>query len=126
MARSVVTITPLTLDAFTNAMAGEAIVHAEGAIINAAGNTGKLLIEFVNTTASEKVMTVKAPASTPTSVRASRGDLAVAFAAGNSTPVVKYAVIESARFAQADGSIHIDVAASTTGFLRAYRLPRGT
>ena len=126
MARTNVPVTALSLDASTNAPTAVAIVHAAGATIAAGGNTGKLLIALTNTTAAEKVITIKAPTANPHAPRAGRGDLAITFAAGNVTAVVKYVVIESARFAQTDGSISIDFAADTTGFMNAYRLPAGS
>jgi L-asparagine transporter-like permease len=126
MARDAVAITALGIDAATNAMAGVAITAANGVTLAAAGNTGRLLLEIINTTAAEKVITVVAPTDNPHAVRASLGNLAITFAAGNSTPVVKYVVLESARFAQTSGAIHVDFAADTTGFVRAYRLPRGS
>jgi hypothetical protein len=46
-------------------------------------------------------------------------------AAGNSTVQRHAVVIESARFAQTDGSISIDFAGSTTGNIWVWRLPRG-
>ena len=126
MARVNVPITALSLEASTNEPAAVAIDAAEGATLAAGGNTGKLLIRLTNTTAAEKVMTIKAPTANPHAPRSPLGDLAITFAAGNVTPVVKYVVIESARFAQTDGSISIDFADDTTGFKNAYRLPAGS
>jgi hypothetical protein len=125
MPRDAAAITALALDANTAAATALAINATNHVVINAAANTRKLLIELTNTTAAEKVMTIKAPTANPDALRAGRGDLAITFAAGNTTPQVKYVLIESARFAQADGSINIDVAASTTGSVRVYRLPSG-
>ena len=123
MARTNVPVTSLTTDAKVDAPAAVAIVHGDGATIAASGDTRKLLIVLTNTTAGEKVMTIKAPTDNPNAVRSGVGDLAITFAAGNATPVVKYVVIESARFAQSDGSISIDFASDTTGFMNAFRLP---
>ena len=122
MARTNVPVTNLTLDAKVDAPSAVAIVHGDGANIPAGGDTRKLLLVLTNTTAAEKVMTIKKGAGIQ-AVRAGVGDLAITFAAGDSTAVVKYVVIESARFAQTDGSINIDFAADTTGFMNAYRLP---
>ena len=126
MARTNVPVTALGLDASTNAPDAVAIVHADGAIVAAGGNTGKLLLVLTNTTNATKVITVKAPTNNPHAVRAKLGDLAISFAAGNVTPVVKYVVLESARFAQTTGAINIDFAADTTGFMNAFRLPPGS
>jgi hypothetical protein len=122
MARTNVPVTALSLDAKVDAPAAVAIVHGDGATIAASGDTRKLLVVLTNTTAAEKVMTIKKGLGSQ-AVRAGVGDLAITFAAGNATAQVKYVVIESARFAQADGSISIDFAADTTGFMNAYRLP---
>jgi hypothetical protein len=126
MARDAVAITALGIDAATAAPTAVAIDATNGAVVAAGSNTGRLLLEIVNTTAAEKVITVVAPTDNPHAVRSSLGSLAITFAAGNSTAQVKYIVIESARFAQTDGTILIDFASSTTGTLRAYRLPRGS
>lgn len=123
MARTNVPITALGVNAKTDAPSAVAIVHGDGATIAAGGDTDRLLIMLTNTTAAEKVMTIVAPTDNPNAPLAALGDLDITFAAGNVTAVVKYAVIESARFAQTDGSIHIDFAASTTGFMNAFRLP---
>lgn len=125
MARTAVAITDLVKDAATAAATNTAIVHASGAVLDAKGNSFGLLIELTNTFAGEKVMTIKAPTDSRAAVRSGVGDLAITFAAGDSTAVVKHVLIESARFAQSDGKIHIDFATDTTGFMRAYRVPRG-
>ena len=127
MARVNVPITALTMDAATNAPAPVALDAAEGMVIAAGGDTGKLLIRLTNTTeAVAKVMTIKAPVDNPHAPRSPLGDLATSFATGHVTPVVKDFVIESARFAQTNGSIHIDLADDTTGFVNAWRLPAGS
>jgi len=123
MARTNVPITVLGVNAKTDAPSAVAIVHGDGATIAAGGDSDRLLVVLTNTTAAEKVMTIKAPTNNPHAPLAPLGDLAITFAAGNVTAVVKYVVIESARFAQTDGSVSIDFAASTTGFMNAYRLP---
>lgn len=102
--------------------AGTAIVHANKHVITPTKGFGKVLLRLTNTTASEKVISVVAGANPPAQ-SAGQGDLALTFAAGNVTPVVKWVVLESARFVQADGAIHITVAASTTGNIAAFQLP---
>lgn len=125
MARDAVEITALGMDAFTDAPAGTAINATNGAIINAAGNTDNLLLEITHTGAAAKDITIVAPVGNDAAVRSPLGSLVVEFGIGSETPVVKYVVLESARFAQADGSIHIDFEASAAGTVRAFRLPRG-
>ena len=119
MARTNLPITALALDAGTAAPAATTIVQANGAVIAAGGNTGKLYIEVTQTDATARVLTIKAGGGN--AQRAGRGDLAVSCAQN----VARVLVIESARFAQADGSIHLDFAASFAGNMRCYRLPRG-
>lgn len=122
MARVNVPITALALDAGTAAPAGTAIVQAEGSEIAAGGNTGKLLIEVINTNATARVATIKAPTANPHAPRSPLGDITASCAQN----VARQFVVESARFAQTDGKIFIDFAASFTGTVRAYRLPAGS
>ena len=121
MARTNLPVTALALDAGTAAPAATTIVQADGMEIAVAGNTGKLYVEVVNTNATARVLTIKAPTDNPHAPRAGRGDLAVSCAQN----VARVLVIESARFAQTDGKIHLDFAESFAGSARAYRLPRG-
>ena len=121
MARTNLPVTALALDAGTAAPAATTIVQADGAVIAAGGDTGKLYIEVTQTDATARNLTVKAPTDNPHAPRAPRGDLVVSCAQN----VARVLVIESARFAQTDGSIHLDFAASFAGSMRAYRLPRG-
>lgn len=119
MARDAVAITALAIDAGTARPAGTTVVVANGATIAAAGNARKLLVELTNTDATSRVATFVAPTDNPHAVRSSLGNLAVTCAQN----VPQYVVIESARFAQTDGAIHINFAASFAGTVRAYRLP---
>ncbi len=121
MARDAVVITALTRDAAKAAATGTVINAANGCIIAAAGNTDNLVVEVTHTAASEKDLTIPAGVGP----RSALGDIEEAFAAGNSTPVVKYFVLESARFAQADGAVLLDFETGFTGSVRAYRLPPG-
>lgn len=121
MARDAVSITSLALSGGTAEAAGTTIVVANGANIAAAGETARLLLVVKNTNASDRVVTIKAGVNPPAAL-AGQGDLAVTVAA---TSGVQFITLESARFAQADGSINVDFAASMTGSLAAYRLPKG-
>ena len=118
MARGSVTVTSIPLETATDRPAGLTVVQANGATIPASGDTRKLLIEFNQTDATARVATILKGAGSQ-AVRAGLGNLAVTCA--QNAP--EYVVIESARFAQADGSISIDFAASWAGTVRAYRLP---
>lgn len=121
MARDAIAITALNRDAVTAAATGTSITAANGCTIAAGGDTDNLLLEVTHTAASEKDLTIPAG----TGPRSSLGGIETAFAAGNVTPVVKYYVLESARFAQADGAIHVDFESGFTGTARVYRLPPG-
>ena len=123
MARDAVVITALTIDAGTNSPAGTTIVAAEGITIPAAGDTDKLLIRIIHTDTLTNDATIVAPTNSPQAVRSGLGSVVSEFAPGNATPVERYFAIESARFAQADGAIHIDFEAEFTGTVAALRLP---
>lgn len=122
MADTAITGTVLSLNAETANPAGTAIVHANTHVITPSGPSSKLAIRLTNTTASEKTMTILAGDNPPADA-AGQGDLVLTFAAGDSTPVIKWVVIESARFIQNNGTVRINVAASTTGNIAAIELP---
>lgn len=122
MADTAITLTSLALSAETADPAGTAIVHANTHVISPTKGAGKVAIRLVNTTASEKTMTILA-GDNPPAQSAGQGDLTLTFGAGNSTPVVKWVVLESARFIQDNGTIRINVAGSTTGTISAFQLP---
>ncbi len=122
MADTAITGTDLTLNAAVADPEGTAIVHANTHVITPTGPSSKLAIRLTNTTAASKVMTILAGDNPPADA-AGQGDLAITFADGSTTPVVKWVVIESARFIQNNGTIRITVAASTTGFISAIELP---
>ena len=125
MSRANLPIIKLDVEAVSDHSAGVSINSQTAFEIDAGGDTEKLLVRLEHTTASEKVLTFKAPAANPHAPRSPLGDLAITMATGSGTRQVHAIVIESARFAQADGKINIDVAASTTGAIWVYRLPRG-
>lgn len=118
MARDAVAITELTLNGGTDEPAGTTINVSNGAYVAAGGNTDKLLLIVRNTNASARVVTIPAGVG-PT---AALGDLAVTVAANTGVELI---VLESARFAQSDGNINIDFAASFAGTVACLRLPDG-
>ena len=120
MARDVLAVTPITIDAATAAATPETITAANGLIIET-GITDNLVISVTHTAASKKTMTIVAGGGP----RAALGDLEVDFAAGHETAVVKFFALESARFVQNDGTILIDFESGFTGSAVAYRLPKG-
>lgn len=99
--------TPTTLDA-TNHHVVAAPLESE-----------LLLIKFKNTTASSKGITMKAGVGYPLT---GQGDLALTAIAQNA--IRWYGPFTSARFAQADGTINIDVDSAATGEITAYTIPR--
>lgn len=117
MARDAVAITDLTLNDGVAEAAGTTIVVANGASI-AAGYTDNLMIEVRNTNASDRIVTIPAGAGP----LAALGSLAVTVPASTG---VRLICIESARFIQSDGTIHLDFGASMAGTVAAYRLPKG-
>ena len=123
MARDALAITALNIDALTAEPTALTLDAANDVTIAAGGNAGKLVIRVSHTAAAEYDLTLVAPTDSPQAIRSSLGSVVVPFAAGNVTPVVKFFVIESARFAQSDGAIHIDLETGFTGSAWAYRLP---
>jgi hypothetical protein len=101
--------------------AGTAIVAANTHTITPSKGWRKLLVRVSHTTASAKVVTFTAGDSPPADA-SGQGDLAVSFADGSTTPVVKWFLVDSSRFEQSDGSVVITVAASTTGTITAFQL----
>lgn len=124
MARTAVEITALSLDASTAPADGVDLDPTEGMVISPTGRFGELLIEVTHTTDAEKDVTIKA-GDKPMANAAGQGDLVLTLDAGDTTPAVEYAVVSSARFAQSDGTIHIDVEADATGKIRVYQMPAG-
>ena len=118
MARDAVTVTTVALDTAVVRPAGLTVTAANGATIAAGGNTRNLLVEFNQTDATARVATIVKGAGIQ-AVRAGLGNLVTV----GTQNVPEYVVIESARFAQADGAIHIDFHGSWAGTVRAYRLP---
>jgi hypothetical protein len=118
MARDAVTVTSLSIDAGTARPTGTTVDVSNGATIAASGNTRKLLVELTQTDATSRVATFP-KGTTQEAVRSGIGDLEITCAQN----IPQYVVIESARFAQTDGAIWINFAASFAGTVRAYRLP---
>lgn len=117
MARDTLTPVALAVNAGTSGGSGVAINVTNGAAIPA-GSMPRVILKVTNTYAGAKKVTVKAGANPP-AFRANLGDLEVSLAQ-NAT---HYFVLETARFAQADGSINVDYEASMTGTAWAFKLP---
>lgn len=121
MARDAVTINDLTRNGAIAEAAGTTIVVANGAEIDPGGNTQGLWIVVKNTNGSDRVATVLA-GDDPPAKQQGQGNLAVTVPA---TSGVRLICVESGRFIQNDGKIHVDFAASFAGTIQAYRLPKG-
>lgn len=80
-----------------------------------------IVFRLTNTNGTNRVATIKAGVSPP-ALSNGVGDLAITVPATSGDMTV--AGLESARFLQADGSIHIDLAADFAGAVRAFRVPR--
>jgi hypothetical protein len=128
MARTALSITTLTsesADAFVLASAGTAIDATNNHSITPPADCDprELVLFITHTTASEKTVTVKA-GDNPPAVRAGLGDVTATLAAGNSTATHAIIPLTGSRFLQDDGTISVDVAASTTGRIAVLRVPR--
>jgi hypothetical protein len=127
MARTVITPTTLTANTFVANGTGTAIAGlvAEGVAIP--GPLEELTIEIEQTTASEKDATI-AVGDNPPADASGLGTIVEAFAAGDSTPVIKkLGPLSSARFVQSGadaGKVYVDFETGMTGFIRVFRVPR--
>ena len=116
MADTAVTLTVTPMDAFTDVIgAATAISAGDTAVIAAVGRTDKLLIQVTNTT-DKKDVTIEAGVGP----RAALGDLVLEFGATET----RFISIESARFAQANGTVRVTMEGA--GTVRAIRLPAGS
>ena len=125
MARTVINVTPLGLNAGINA-AGAGVYQAADAtndMMFEAGDASKLLIHIKNTNASGRTAIVKAGAGGHQSSAwmGPLGDLSVAIPA--TTGDVLIGPLESARFEQNDGNIYLDLDASTNVTIAVFQLP---
>lgn len=124
MARTAVTINTVTQNtALSNPT--ETAIDATNSHVLSPGSTPleEIFLRIVNTTASTKTVTVKAGVNPP-ALAAGQGDLVVSLTAGNVTPQVAIVQLESGRFLQSDGTVNVDIAASTTGTITAFRVAR--
>ena len=102
--------------------AGTTADPTEDHIIALAGiPLSEITIRLTNTNGTDRIATIKAGVSPP-ALSAGQGDLAVTVPATSGD--VTIAGLESARYLQADGSIHLDLAASFAGAVRATRSPK--
>lgn len=125
MARGTVNIQQLTANSGTS-YAGTAIDGTNGLLIPAGGVTRNLMLRFTNTGGTIGTVLIN-PGAYPPAFRKTGG---TASPAGSLLVIVaattgeQWVGIESARYAQADGSIYLDFTPTTmAGSCYAYRLP---
>ena len=118
-------LTPVSLAGNSSVVASSVSLDAtDSHVFTPSSPLNECFLLVTHTTASTKTITIKAGDNPPADA-AGQGDLAVSFTAGNVTPVVKLiGPLSSARFMQNDGTVNIDVAASTTGTITVYQVPR--
>jgi hypothetical protein len=120
MARTNIPVVEMVANSNIADPAGTAVDPANGHVITMAnGGLEELYIEINSTFAGAKTFTFKAGANPP-ALSAGQGDLVVTLNAA----VGIVGPLSSARFAQKDGSLQIDVAAAATGTIKAIHLPR--
>lgn len=119
MARTAVTVTTLSRTAAVARPAGTTADPTNDHVISGVP-LEELVVEITQTDASARVATIKAGVNPP-AVGAGQGDITQSMAQND---VHLFGPFESGRFAQADGSLNIDLAASFAGTIRAYRVPR--
>lgn len=118
MARVSVPVQELVLNSGT-ASDGTAIDTSNGHVIENGGYTSRMVIRVNNTGTVAGTVTVKAGANPPALLK-DLGDTTIAVDASAES----YIVLESARYAQSDGDINIDIA-GLSGSIYAYELPIG-
>ncbi len=128
MARTVIPLTTLTANTAvadpTNG--GTAIDATNNHYINL-GNVPleEVVIRVTNTTASTKTVVVKAGDNPPADAAGQGDSGSLSLTDGSTTPTRGwFGPLTSARFVQSDGTVNIDVAASMTGFIAVFQIPR--
>lgn len=124
MARTALTPVALTANTVVADPAGTSLDATNSHVFTATNPLGEYVIRVVNTTSSTKTVTVKAGDNPPADA-AGQGDLVLSLTDGSSTPTVKwFGPLGSSRFLQNDGTVNIDVAASMTGTITVFSVPR--
>jgi hypothetical protein len=120
MARTNIPVVEMVPNAQIADPAGTAVDPANGHIVSpAVGGLEEMYFEINSTFAGAKTFTFKAGANPP-ALSAGQGDLIVTLNAA----VGIVGPLSSARFAQKDSSVWIDVAAAATGTIKAIHMPR--
>ncbi len=125
MARTAVPITAIPANTATADPAGTDLDATNHHVVTLGSvPLHELVVRVTNTTASTKAVTIKAGDNPPADA-AGVGDLSVSLTAGDSTPTTKLVVLTSARFAQNDGTLLIDVGSGMTGKIAVLKVARG-
>lgn len=119
MARDTVTVTALTQNAGTTNPVGTTITPANDAEIDGT-LAERMLIRVTNTHGTAHPVVIKAGVNPP-AFRSGLGDLSVTVPLTSGDVLIP---IESARFMQADGKIHIDFETDHAGKISAIALPK--
>ena len=122
MTTTALAITALPAGTVVADVAGTAIDATKTMVVTPTDRFDKLILRFVHTTHAAKTLVIKK--GTAVAANASgQGDLTVTLDDATAADVVTFITgLESARFLQADGTINITFAASTTGFVTAFQL----
>jgi hypothetical protein len=118
MARTALTVNTLTRDASLVQPAGNAVDPANGHVLAAEGVDQATFLDIDSTFAGAKTFTIKAGAFSTQP----NADLVISLNAQRAL----IGPLSSGKYAQADGTINIDVAAAATGTIRAYRIPNAS
>lgn len=100
----------------------DAALVTNGVVIAPEFPMEELVVQVVNTFAGAKIVTIQS-GSNPPALSAGQGDMTGSLVQNE---VANFGPFESARFRQAgaEPGLHVDFEAGTTGFVRAYRVPR--
>ncbi len=120
MARTAVAYSNLVANSNLTDPAGTALDATNDHVINDA-IPERTVLRITNTSGADRIVTVKA-GDYPPAMAAGQGDLTVTVVA--TTGVQWLGPFESGRFIQADGTMEIDIVASHTGTITAFKLPR--
>ncbi len=118
MARVVVPVQQLALNSGT-VSAGTAIDTTNGHVIRSGGYMARTVIRVDNTGTKAGSVVLKGGVNPP-ALRSALGDTAIAVGASSEV----YIALESARYAQANGDVNIDMV-DLGGSIYAYELPIG-
>lgn len=128
MARTAITPTSLTaetVNAVVLASMGVAIdaTNSHSVTLTGATDPRDCFVFIYHTTGSSKTATLNA-GDNPPAARNGGGNLVATMTDGSTTPTLAIIPLSSSRFAQSDGTYEIDIAASMTGRIACFVMPR--